>query len=259
MLTIDTLCYQSKLRYVNAGEKFAFSILTLLACVVGRSATASCVVLLVTGILTVYKGGIPATRYLQYMAAPLSFLILGTLAIVLHISKTPLDLFAVPVGSFYLTGSRASMGYALQLVLTAFAAVSCLYFLSFSTPITDILNVLRRLHCPRLLLELMLLIYRYIFVLLEIASAIHISQCSRLGNRDYKTALKSFGALISALFIRAMKKSGALYDAMESRCYDGTIRVLDENYPPKAMEIFWIVLFEGLLFLFIFLRKLGTL
>ena len=113
----------------------------------------------------------------------------------------------------------------------ALASVSCLYFLSFNTPMPDILNVLRVMRCPRIILELMLLIYRYIFVLLEIASNLRTAQNSRLGNKDYRTSLKSFGALASALFIRAIKKSNALYDAMESRCYDGTIRVLNETYP----------------------------
>jgi len=63
------------------------------------------------------------------------------------------------------------------------------------------------------------------------------------GNKDYRTSLKSFGALASARFIRAIKKSNALYDAMESRCYDGTIHVLNETYPPVKKEIAAIVNF----------------
>lgn len=256
MIVIDKLCYNSRLRYVNAGEKFAFATLTLLACVISRSVAIACIVLAITGILTVWKGGIPVSRYCHYLTVPLVFLILSTLAIVLNFSRTPLDLFAVPLGDFYLTGSRTSFFYALQLILTALASVSCLYFLSFHTPMPDILNVLRRLHCPRLILELMLLIYRYIFVLFEISSAITTSQHSRLGNRDYKTSLKSFSALASALFVRAMKKSNALYDAMESRCYNGTIHVLNETFPPQKKEIFWIVLFEILLYLLVIMEKI---
>ena len=101
----------------------------------------------------------------------------------------------------------------------------------------------------------MLLIYRYIFVLLEIASNLRTAQNSRLGNKDYRTSLKSFGALASALFIRAIKKSNALYDAMESRCYDGTIRVLNETYPPAGKEIIAIVLFELALYAFLLAEK----
>ena len=62
--------------------------------------------------------------------------------------------------------------------------------------------------------------------------------------------------MVSVLFVRSLKKSGALYDAMESRCYDGTIHVLTENYPPKKAEIFLILLFEILLLLLTIWSKL---
>ena len=251
MITIDKLCYQSGLRYVNAGEKFAFAVITLLLCVISRSAACACMVLAATGILTVWKGGVPVFRYLRFLLLPLAFLILSTLAIVLNISRTPADLFAIPLGGWYLTGSRQALLYALQLILTALAAVSCLYFLSFSTPMPDLLNVLGRLRCPRLLLELMPLIYRFIFILMSVASSITVSQHSRLGNRDYRTSLKSFGALASVLLLRSFKKANALYDSMEARCYDGTIRVLNENFPPKPREILLIAGFDLLLLLFV--------
>ena len=256
MLLIDKLCYRSNLRYVNAGEKFAYSLLTLCMCIVSRSILLALLVLTVNSFLTVGKGGIPLFRYRNLMLVPLVFLLLSTLAIIVNISRTPLDAYAIPLGSFYITGSFASLYQGLQLILTAMASVSCLYFLALNTPMTDILNELRKLKLPGLLLELMLLIYRFIFVLLEIASSILTAQKSRLGNRDFKTSVKSFGAMVSVLFVRSLKKSGALYDAMESRCYVGTIHVLTENYPPKKAEIFLILLFEILLLLLTIWSKL---
>lgn len=247
MIVIDKLCYYSKLRYVNAGEKFAFAMATLIFCLVSRSIVLALLVLAVNGILTVKKGGIPFSRYRTLMLVPLAFLFISTIAIIVNISKTPLDAFAVPVGSYYITGSFASIRYGIQLILTALASVSCLYFLSLNTPMTDIILVLRRIRCPGIILELMLLIYRFIFVLLDISSAITTSQNSRLGNRNYRTSMKSFGSMVSVLFVRAMKKSNALYDSMEARCYDGAIRVLNENYPPRKKEILSIILFELLL------------
>ena len=251
MITIDKLCYTSKLRYVNAGEKFAFAVITLLLCVISRSTAVACIVLAVTGILTVWKGGIPLFRYIRYMMIPLAFLILSTLAIIFHLSRTPMDLFAIPVGNWYITSSIATLQYALQLILTALASVSCLYFLSLSTPIPSILEVLRKIHCPRILIELMMLIYRFIFFLNRIASSIISSQNSRLGNRTYKTSLKSFSSMASVLLLRSFKRANALYDAMESRCYDGTLHVLSESAPPKLQHIVMISIFELLLFLFV--------
>ena len=185
------------------------------------------------------------------MMIPLAFLILSTLAIIFHLSRTPMDLFAIPVGNWYITSSIATLQYALQLILTALASVSCLYFLSLSTPIPSILEVLRKIHCPRILIELMMLIYRFIFVLMNTASAIITSQNSRLGNRTYKTSLKSFSSMASVLLLRSFKRANALYDAMESRCYDGTLHVLSESAPPKLQHIVMITIFELLLFLFV--------
>lgn len=248
MIAIDKLCYYSNLRYVNAGEKFAYAVLTLLFCVASRSIPMAVLVLSVNGILTVYKGGIPFFCYMHFMIIPLVFLLLSTLAILINISKTPLDAFAIGIGEWYITSSWQALYQGFQLILTALASVSCLYFLSLNTPITDILTVLKKLHCPALIIELMLLIYRFIFVLLDISAAISISQDARLGNKDLKTSYQSFGKLISILFIRAMKKSNSLYDAMESRCYDGHIQVLSEDFPPRRKDIIRIILFEAILF-----------
>ena len=111
------------------------------------------------------------------------------------------------------------------------------------------LEVLRKMRLPALLIELMMLIYRFIFLLLETASAIMTAQESRLGNRDYRTKVRSFGAMASTLFVQSMRRSDALYDALESRCYDGTIRVLSQERPTKKKEIVGIALFESLLLL----------
>lgn len=255
MIVIDKLCYNSRLRYENAGEKFAFAMMTLFICVMSRSIAVACIVLLVMGILTVYKGGVPLSRYLHFLTVPLTFLLLSTLAIMLHVSPTPMDLFAIPLGRWFLTTSRHSFTYGLQLILTALGSVSCLYFLSFTTPMPDILEVLRRLHCPKLLIELMLLIYRFIFVLQNTASSITTSQNCRLGNRNYKTALKSFGMLGSALMIRCVTRSGKLFDSMEARCYDGTIRVLTRTQPPNKKHVAMIILFDAALLTFALWRK----
>ena len=119
----------------------------------------------------------------------------------------------------------------------------------------DILMVLDKLHCPKLLIELMLLIYRFIFVLLDTAYHISTAQDCRLGNCNYKTSLKSFAAMCSTLMVRAVKRSNALYNSMETRCYDGTIRILNENQPPKKHVIFLITLFELFLLILFIWRK----
>ena len=62
------------------------------------------------------------------------------------------------------------------------------------------------------------------------------AQKARLGNRDLKTSIQSFGQMASVVFVRALKQSDALYNAMESRCYDGEIRVLSGEYTKKQEQ-----------------------
>ena len=59
----------------------------------------------------------------------------------------------------------------------------------------------------------------------------------------------------SALMIRAVQRSGRLYDAMEARCYDGRIQVLSESRPPRKKVVAWILLFDGALLIFAIWRR----
>lgn len=252
---IDSLAYRSRLRYVNATEKFALATVTLAVLLVSRSIAAALVVTVAMTALTVGVGKISWRRYRGLMLIPSLFLVVYVLVIGTAIRQTPLELFAVRFGSWYLTASWDTVHYAAQLFFTALGCVSCLYFLSCNTPMTDILEVLRRLHVPQLFIELTMLIYRYIFVLLERAEAIKTSQDSRLGNVTYARSLQTFGDLCSCLFIQAIKRSERLFDAMEARGYDGRIRVLSEERPPKPGEVAFVVGFEVALVIFILIVR----
>ena len=175
-------------------------------------------------------------RYLRMMLGPLCFLALSSIAILFSVSAQPQELLALPLFSRYLGITRGSFRHWAQLMAVAFSSVSCLYFLILTTPVTDLLTVLRRLHCPWLILELMLLIYRAIFVLLDISDTIQTSQNCRLGNRNFRSKLSCMGQMLSVLLVRAMRRSSALYDSMESRLYDGQIRVLEDTNPATSVE-----------------------
>ena len=249
MTLIDKLCYTSKLRYINAGEKVSFSLASLCFCIISRSMLVAAIVLFAASWLTIKKGGISPIYYGKLMRIPCIFLMISTLAIIINISSNPLDAFSIPIGAWYLSGSWSGIYQGIQLILTALACVSCLYFLSLSTPLTDIIHVLESWHIPWLIIELMMLIYRFIFLLLEIASSISCSQHSRLGYKNFRTSIKSYGLLASSLFILSIRKAGNIYDAMEARCYDGRIHVLKEQQPVKQKDIFFLILFEVFLFL----------
>ncbi len=236
MILIDKLAYSSAIRHKSPFLKSAFSVGTLLICVSARSFVISLVVLVMMGCVTIFFSRTSPSHYIKLMIAPFAFLALGTVAIAVNLTDTPMDLLNLPIGSKYIAVSWFSMLYALRLIIVSLASVSCLYFLILTTPMMDLFYVMKKLRCPSLIIEIMMLTYRYIFVLFEMASSIMTAQNCRLGNISAKSAINGMGNMLSVILIRAMQKANALFDAMESRCYDGQIRVLYENQTPTIKE-----------------------
>jgi len=241
MMIIDKLAYSSKLRYKSPMLKTVFAVGILLICVASHMIAVSAIVLAFMASLTIRFSRVSVSHYIQLMGIPLGFLILSTLTIIFNISDAPGGFFSATIGGKYLVAGSTSLLEGARLIMTALASVSCLYFLTLTTPVIDILAVLRSLRCPKLVVELMLLIYRYIFVVLDMASAIKTSQNCRLGNKDFMTELRSMGQMLTVLLIRSMNRSAYLFDAMESRCYNGEILVLEEHCPAKTGETVLVV------------------
>jgi cobalt/nickel transport system permease protein len=97
-----------------------------------------------------------------------------------------------------------------------------------------------------------MLIYRYIFVVLDEITRMELSQRTRLGYTTFKKSVNSLSLLATNVFIRAMNRGEKLHVAMESRCYDGKIELLEEDSIHKLTMIA-LITFEGLIFLVMYL------
>lgn len=244
-LNIDKLAYSSRLLFVNPLEKFLFAIITLFLSVFLNSPTISILVLIINSFLLIYKAGIKLQFFLKLMLIPLYFLLIGTSTIAFNIINPYIKaIFSFNIFNFHIGITQASFLQAENVFFKAFAASSCLYFLILTTPLIDIISILRKLKIPELFLELMELIYRFIFILLETAENIHNSQNSRLGYSGISNSFKSLGYLISSLLFRSTYRANQLVIALESRGYTGLINVLENEYKFSHKNIFMIILFE---------------
>ncbi|WP_368489800.1 cobalt ECF transporter T component CbiQ [Clostridium sp. BJN0013] len=245
MISIDKLAYTSQLRSVSPMEKVIFSIFTMVLCIFLNNIVYSLIITVLMGIITLFKGKIPGRAYLELMLIPMIFLIIGVITIAINVIGNSKDvLFGFTILNIKLGCTRESIEMSLKIFFKALAAVSCLYFLALSTPIFEVLMVLRKLKVPKLFVELMGLIYRFIFVLLDTANMIFISQNSRLGYSTIKTSYNSLGKLISCLFISSYRRSQDIYTAMESRCYDGEINLIENNYKVSYGNMLIIIIIE---------------
>jgi cobalt/nickel transport system permease protein len=248
MISIDKLAYISKLKKVNPMEKFIFAIVTMIICIILNNIIASIITLLLMSFITVFKGRIPLKSYLKLILLPIVFLIIGVLTIAINIIENSIGLiFSFTIFNITFGCTESSILIAGKLFFKSIASVSCLYFLTLSTPVFEVLSVLEKLKVPKLFIELMGLIYRFIFVLLDTANMIYISQNSRLGYSNISIGFNSLGKLITTLFMSAYKHSQDIYDAMESRCYDGDINLIENNYKYSYKNIALIIATEILL------------
>ena len=223
-ILIDEIAYASALRQVSPMWKIFVSLYSLFLCLSSHTWVISVLILCAMLIAMTAIGKTRWHHIIRLMQIPLAFVILMILLQVSHHGEKML--LAIPVGSWYFGVTAESVHQFGQVFLQCLAAVSCLYFLSTSTPMTELFTALRRMHIPGFLVEMMELVYRYIFVLLE----------GRLGYATLKTGFYSTGQLISNLFLRAYRQADRTYTAMESRGYTDEVRTLGLAYETKGWQ-----------------------
>lgn len=236
-LTIDVHVQVSRLKAVNPGLKFWTALIVMALCVAAPSPVVGLFLTLAMPALTVCAGGLRLRDYVRLMALPVSFLLLSGLALLFEATAQPAGVLNIPVFGCWLSVSAGAQANAARVVACALGAVSCLHFLSLSTPMSEIIGVLRRAHCPNVLIELMYLIYRYIFILLSMYHTMRAAAKSRLGYVDYRTGIRTTGSLYSNLLARSYQQANKNFDAMESRCFDTDIRFLENREKITGLQV----------------------
>lgn len=231
MIKIDDYAYSSSVVNELPRNKLIFGFIPLVICLFANSFFASIITIALMAFMSVKNTKISYNKYLKLILIPFGFLIVGTITIIF--SKYPIEhnvLFGFHIKSNVYGVDYVSLMYGLKLIFRALAAVSCMYFISLTTPMNDVLYSLQKIRVPKLIISLMELIYSYIFVLLDEASKMRIAQSSRLGYISFKTSIKSTGELIGMLFLRTYMRCDNIYSALESRGYTGELKTLEKEY-----------------------------
>lgn len=238
ILSVDYYAYASHMRSWNATFKVIFSMLCLLLCLILNNIYVSIAVILIMGYMTVVIGGLELDHYISMLLIPIVFLLFGSAAIAVGFSWNPVGQYNLNVfGWFYIYCSQASLWKASGLIFKALGAVSALYMMTLTTPLSELIVVLRKAHIPKVIIELMNMIYRYIFIMLDTHSRMKNSAEARLGYVDFKTSCYSFGQVASNLLIVSLKRGTDYYNALESRCYNGDLQFLEEEKPIRKTQV----------------------
>lgn len=251
--TLDTYAHSNGLKNVNTYFKVLFAIITMLVSLVSTSPVIPFLIFFILTFLIIFEAKIPYKFYLKFLSVPLIFALITFvfMAIFFGISTHVLEL-----GIFGLAVTSDGFNLGLLVFARIMGGFSCLAFLALTTPMTEIFSVLEDIKIPQIVIEIAMLMYRYIFVFLDEGINMYHSQETRLGYSSLKKTYKSMGILVSNLFIRTWIKGEQAFIAMESRCYDGSIRLLNNKESIKQIgfkNLLILSLFEVSLFIGTFL------
>jgi cobalt/nickel transport system permease protein len=199
--------------------------------------------------LSTAVAGLPVRVFGGVLFAEGSFLLLAVAGLAVSVGMGSADgegvCWALEIGPFWLASSPTSLNTALRAGTRALGGAAAMNFLALTTPLVDLIELMRRLRVPTVLIDVMKLMYRNIFVLLESLERMHTAQDTRLGYVNFRRGMSSAGVLASRLFIDAYQRGQRLQTALSSRGFTSDLKVLPIRYDSDPRIIVLGVLVAG--------------
>jgi cobalt/nickel transport system permease protein len=226
MLEIDKCAYTNSLKDANPIVKLGVTIIALAISICTKSISIYLLTMLLVSILIVLLAKVDIRLYIKCLKIPIYFLVIGTILNLVNISfENQGFLFNVKVFSLYIGTTRFSIENSIYILLRAMSSVISIYFLILTTPFNQLIIILKKLHIPDTLVELMVLTYRFIFIFLEEIKDIYKSQQLKFGYINLKNSYNSTALLIKVLFFRMMKKYEDMSITLDIKLYDGKFHI----------------------------------
>lgn len=139
-----------------------------------------------------------------------------------------------PLGSIGpLTISGEGLRMFGTIALKSWLSVQAALLLTFTTPFHDLVDALRDLRLPRILVAIIGFMYRYLAVLGDEASRMLRARAARSATSPGASSggtlrwrARVTGNMVGSLFLRSYERSERIYAAMQARGFDGTFRHL---------------------------------
>jgi len=219
MRSIDRSAHTNRWRRLPTAEKALFALGMMAAALVASHWLVLLAVFSLTLVVTLLGARIAWRDVRNAARVPLGFIALSTLAqlVTLH--------FGGGWPQLGLATSEAAL-HGLFIGMRSTTCVAALLFLALTTPLSSILDLLRRAGLSRDLSDIALLMLRMVWLLLDCLDAGWRSQVNRLGHCGWKRSIRSSGSLAVALLPRVLSRAQRLNDGLASRGFTGDLRFL---------------------------------
>ncbi|KGJ49330.1 cobalt ECF transporter T component CbiQ [Paraclostridium bifermentans] len=226
MLEIDNCAYLNNIKDVNPLIKLGITFIGVIASMLTQNANIHILIMLFMTALILFIARVDMKLYIKCLKIPIIFLIIGIGLNLINISFENKDyIFNVNILGLYIGTTEFAVKSSVNILLRAMSCIISIYFLILTTPFNQLIIVLKKLHIPHTLIELMILIYRFIFIFIEEAEEIYKSQQLKFGYTNLRTSYNSMSLLIKTLFFRMMRRYEDMSISLDIKLYDGKFHV----------------------------------
>jgi cobalt/nickel transport system permease protein len=227
---LDTLAYGNRLRQLPPVQKLSFA-LVVLGIAIFSHYPVQIAIFLWLSIWIVGYAGIPRAIYISMMVGVMMFLVTSLPALIINFASNAQlaslqqeRLWGVNFGDGQLYLSHQGVRQAIDILTRSMASTTALFFIILTTPFIELAETFNRWGCPPILTELLLLSYRFIFLLAEVAQKIVTAQQARGGYRTRRLAMNSVSLLIRQLIQRTASRYQQLTLGVKARGFQQEFR-----------------------------------
>jgi cobalt/nickel transport system permease protein len=236
-IQLDTLAYSNRLRHLPPSQKLWFALTVLLIALVTHYPTQTLILIWMSGWSVIYAG-IPWRIYGSMIMGVMTFLVTSLPALAIEYASiispsTQSDvLYQIATWGGHLYLSRQGSIQAVEVLIRSLASTSALFFIVLTIPAIDLATTAQKIGCPPILIELALLVYRFIFLLADTAQKIVTAQISRGGYRIGRLRIHSLNLLVRQLIQRTASRYQQLVLGATARGFQQEFRF----WQPQSYE-----------------------
>ena len=252
-IQMDVLAYSSRMLNWAPLGKLLLVIVVLIANVMTDSVVTAFAVLAIGLVLMAYSTNM-RTPFMLAVAIGEAILILIVACGIISINGDPSEpcIWRADFLWLDLYMTADSFNQAWLVMIRAVAGITVMMAFATSTPIPHLAQALRQIRIPDEICEIVVLIYRYAFLLLERMDTMWSAANSRLGFTGFKRSMRTIASIAVGIFTSSMNLADKAQVSLDCRGYRGYFPIW--NRPRKA-GVGWVAAAAAV---FVLLFVLGT-
>ncbi len=160
-------------------------------------------------------------------------------------------LFKLNLHVFTITVTDNGLTIFLTVLSKSFISILILSALVISTSDNELLNGLRKIYVPAIIVSIIFIMYRYFFLLREESNTGQLAIKSRTFQKSYKTFNKKLAFLAGNLLIKSFDRAENIYKSMESRGFEGNFYIIEKG--SSLSKLNWITII-GFILILVFIK-----